>query len=97
MNNEEKIISMLTDMNDKFTDKLNEMNDKFTESFRVVNERIDIIKEDVEAIKEDIEELKENSEVTRYATNKLLDWADRVEKTVSITSSIAIPPLTVVE
>ena len=48
-------------------------------------------------IYETLEEINENAEVTRYATNKLLDWAERIEKSAAINSSIYIPPLNLVE
>ncbi|MCL2377024.1 MAG: hypothetical protein FWC76_06455 [Defluviitaleaceae bacterium] len=54
------------------------------------------VKSDIVGMKSDIEELKENSEITRYATNKLLDWAERVENhTITITHNM--PPLNLVE
>ena len=96
MNNEERIISMLEGMKTDIAD-LNSKVDVLIGDVSELKEDSAILKEDVAVLKEDVAVLKEDSEVTRYATNKLLDWAERVEKTVSISSSITIPPLHIVE
>ena len=107
MANEEKIITMLENMDAKINDlsknmdaKINDLNNKvdiIAKDFAETKLDVAEIKSDIVVMKEDIEELKENSEITRTATNKLLDWAERVEKSTVITTAVSIPPLTIVE
>ena len=43
--------------------------DLMKESLKPINERLD-------KIEEDIEEIKENTEITRVATNEVIQWID---------------------
>jgi len=95
MNNEEKIISMLEVMESKITNMDSKV-DKLSADVAVLKTDVAALKTDMDYVKSDIEELKEGSEITRAATNKLLDWAERMEKH-TITTTFSLPPLTVVE
>ncbi|MCL2574636.1 MAG: hypothetical protein FWE34_08830 [Defluviitaleaceae bacterium] len=80
MEDSKKIISMLEKMDSRMTsleNKIGALENKVDTGFATM--------------REDFEELKENSEVTRHATNRLLDWSERVESSAS--SAISIPPL----
>ena len=95
MVNDEKIIEMLGQINTKIDDLGSSVNARIDDLDKSVNASIDDLNDRLDSIIEDIEELKENSEITRFATNKLLDWAERVEQSAS--STISIPPLSIVE
>lgn len=69
MNNEEKILAILEQMQIEQ---------------RKTNERLDKLEQDVSAIKEDVEIIKEDTEITRCATNTLLDWAEQAQLEVKI-------------
>ncbi len=43
-----------------------------------INRRLDGIDARLDRIEEDIEQIKEDTEITRGATNSLVDWADQV-------------------
>ena len=59
-----------------FNEALKPMRDEMNAKFDAVNERLDRIEEDVTSMKEDIEQLKEDSEITRGATNEIIEWID---------------------
>ena len=69
MNNEEKILELLEQMNGRL-DKM--------------DGRLDKLEKDVVALKENVEVIKEDTEITRYATNTLLDWAEQRQIEVKI-------------
>ncbi|HIW73834.1 MAG TPA: hypothetical protein H9684_05890 [Firmicutes bacterium] len=62
MNNEEKILVLLEQMNG----------------------RLDKLEQDAAAVKEDVAVIREDAEVTRCATNTLLDWAEKAQLEVEI-------------
>jgi len=93
MNSDEKIIEMLLGLQEQ----MNNMENKFDKFADKTIADIEELKGNMVGVKGDIEELKENSEITRAAANKLLDWAERVEKSASINSTISIPPLELVD
>lgn len=63
MDNEEKILSALEQMNGRL--------DK-------IDGRLDGIDNRLNNLENDVSELKEHAEVTRSATNSLVEWADTV-------------------
>ena len=60
-----------------------------------IESKLDKIDERLGEIEDIAEDLQEHPEISRAGMNKLLDWAERVEK--STLTTITIPPLTVVE
>lgn len=52
-----------------FNEALKPMRDEMNAKFDAVNERLD-------RIEEDIEQLKEDTEITRGATNEIIEWID---------------------
>lgn len=52
------------------------------EELEPVNERLDRIENDITTMKEDIAEIKENAEITREATNYLLDLVEGRETAI---------------
>ena len=64
MNNEEKILALLEQMNGRLD---------------TMDGRLDRLERDVAALKEDVEIIKEDTEITRCATNTLLDWAEQAQ------------------
>lgn len=69
MNNEEKILALLEQMNGRLD---------------TMDGRLDRLERDVAALKEDVEIIKEDTEITRCATNTLLDWAEQAQVEVKI-------------
>jgi hypothetical protein len=69
MNNEEKILALLEQMNGRLD---------------TMDGRLDRLERDVAALKDDVEIIKEDTEITRCATNTLLDWAEQAQVEVKI-------------
>ena len=80
----ESIISVMTDSITKY-------GHKYADLYALVVS-VDI---KVDKIEDAVEELAEHSEINRSGINKILDWAERVEK--STLTTISIPPLTAIE
>ena len=76
MNNEEKILALLTQMQ-KDISELKQGQAKLEQGQAELRTDIASIKEDVEIIKEDVQ-------ITRVATNTLLDWAEQAQVEVKI-------------
>mgnify|MGYP000862699781 CR=1 FL=1 len=58
---------------------------------QIMDEKLQPIKDDIEAIKadqtamrQDIESIKEDVQITRAATDRLIDWAERSEKVTKV-------------
>ena len=76
MNNEEKILSLLEQMNGRL--------DMLEQGQKEIRSDVNVLKTDMTAVKEDIEVMKEDSAVTRNGVNTLLDWAEQAEIEVKI-------------
>ena len=76
MNNEEKILSLLEQMNGRL--------DMLEQGQKEIRSDVNVLKTDMTAVKEDIEVMKEDSAVTRNGVNTLLDWAEQAEVEVKI-------------
>ena len=72
MNNEEKILQMLEQLQQGQAD---------------TNAKLDDTNAKLDAMQEDIAEIKEHAEVTRSATNSLIEWAD----TVGVITQVQFP------
>jgi hypothetical protein len=77
MNNEQKILTILESMQADITGLKQGQVD--------TNSRLDVLQADMnkrfDEIQEDIDILKEDSAITRNATNILLAWAEKAERT----------------
>lgn len=69
MNNEEKILQLLEQMDVRLAG---------------LEKGQAIIQEDVSGLKEDVSELKEEAKVTRHSVNLLLKWAEKAERAVNV-------------
>jgi predicted nuclease with TOPRIM domain len=69
MNNEEKILSILEQMQGQ----MNTMND-----------RLEKLEQGQAEIREELDVIKEDTAITREATNTLLDWAEKAEVQIRI-------------
>jgi len=49
-----------------------------------LKEDVSGLREDIVDIKDDLDELKEHAEVTRSTSNKLAEWADRVDDKIDV-------------
>ncbi len=83
MNNEEKILAILEQMNGRL-DKLEQGQNALRADVSVLKEDVAVLKEDVSVLKEDVEVIKEDAQVTRCAANALLDWAEQAQVEVKI-------------
>ena len=90
MNNEEKILSLLEQMNGRL-DMLEQGQKEIRSDVNVLKtdmnamqSDVSVLKTDMAAVKEDIEVMKEDSAVTRNGVNTLLDWAEQAEVEVKI-------------
>ena len=73
MNNEDKILELLTKMDNRLGNLEQDVSGlKFGQA--ETNERLDTIQEDIEIIKEE-------STITRSMTNRLLKWAEKADRT----------------
>lgn len=72
MDKEQKILSMLENLTTTVSAIQAEQ--------QKTNQRLDKIEQDIEIIKED-------TEITRSATNTLLDWAERAESVIEVAVS----------
>lgn len=79
MTNEEKILQKL--------EKMDRQLDKSEALFVQMHSRLERLEQGQAAIKEGLEELKEHAEVTRSATNSLVEWAD----TVGVITQVQFP------
>lgn len=86
MNNEEKILTMLEQMQ---SDISGMKGDIFGMKADISGMKGDIasLKQGQIAMQEDIAEIKEHAEVTRSATNSLVEWAD----TVGVITQVKFP------
>lgn len=69
MNNEEKILSILEQMQ-------GQMN--------IMNDRLEKLEQGQAEIREELDVIKEDTAITREATNTLLDWAEKAEVQIRI-------------
>lgn len=69
MNREDKILSLLEQMNGRLD---------------TIDGRLDRLETDVAVLKDDVEIIKEDVQITRSAANTLLDWAERAQVEVKI-------------
>lgn len=69
MNNEEKILNILQQMQGQ----MNTMND-----------RLEKLEQGQAEIREELDVIKEDTAITREATNTLLDWAEKAEVQIRI-------------
>ena len=69
MNNEEKILSILEQMQGQ----MNTMND-----------RLEKLEQGQAEIREELDVIKEDTAITREASNTLLDWAEKAEVQIRI-------------
>lgn len=69
MNNEEKILQVLGEMNSRLTN---------------IETRLDKVDERLDKIEEDIAVLKEDSAITREACNTLVEWTDHASAVVQV-------------
>ena len=76
MNNEEKILQVLGEMNSSLTNIETRL-DK-------VDERLNKIEDDISTLKEDVSTLKEDSAITREACNTLVEWTDHASAVVQV-------------
>ena len=68
MNNEEKILALLEQMNGRL--------DGMEQGQAATNIRLDSMQSDLEQIKEDVEQIKEDARVTRETVNMLGEWTE---------------------
>lgn len=69
MNNEEKILQVLGEMNSRLTN---------------IETRLDKVDERLDKIEDDIATLKEDSAITREACNTLVEWTDHASAVVQV-------------
>lgn len=69
MNNEEKILQVLGEMNSRLT---------------TIETRLDKVDERLNKIEDDISTLKEDSAITREACNTLVEWTDHASAVVQV-------------
>lgn len=69
MNNEEKILQVLGEMNSCLTN---------------IETRLDKIEDDISTLKDDVATLKEDSAITREACNTLVEWTDHASAVVQV-------------
>ena len=97
MNNEDKILGLLEQMNGRFDqvdarldkvdarlDKVDARLDKVDARLDKVDARLDALEKGQREIRADLETLKEEAQITRTATNTLLDWAEQAEVQIKI-------------
>ena len=97
MNNEEKILAILQQMQGDITG-LKQGQNELRADVAALKEDVSVLKEDVStlkhgqnelrtdvaALKEDVEIIKEDARITRSATNTLLNWAEDAQIEVKI-------------
>ena len=76
MNNEEKILALLEQMNGRL--------DTMDKRFDTMDKRLGKLEQDVATIKEDVEIIKDDARITRSAANTLLEWAEQAQVEVKI-------------
>lgn len=83
MNNEDRILSLLEQMNGRL-DKLEQGQSQLCADVSALKEDVAVLKTDVATLKEDVETIKEDAHITREATNTLLEWAEQAQVEVKI-------------
>ena len=61
--------------------------DKILQLLEQLGSRLDSVDSRLDAMQEDITEIKEHAEITRSATNSLVEWAD----TVGVITQVKFP------
>lgn len=69
MNNEEKILQVLGEMNSRLTN---------------IETHLDKIEDNIATLKDDVATLKEDSAITREACNTLVEWTDHASAVVQV-------------
>lgn len=61
--------------------------DRMEEDISSIKNDVAVLKEDVAILKEDMAQVKEDTEITRSATNSLVEWAE----TVGVITQVKFP------
>ena len=83
MNNEEKILALLEQMNGRL-DRLEQGQSELRSDVAALKKDVSTLKLGQEKLREDVEIIKEDVQVTRNATNTLLEWAEQAQVEVKI-------------
>lgn len=83
MNNEEKILGILEQMQGQMT-TMNDRLEKLEQGQAELRADVAGLKQGQAEIREELEIIKEDTAVTREATNTLLDWAEKAEVQIRI-------------
>ncbi len=76
MNNEEKILGLLLQMNDRF-DRIDARLDKIDARLDGLESRMDRLESRMDRLEERMDTLEEGQEEIRCATNALIEWAEK--------------------